>query len=348
MENNRYFEEDLINIANSINLEVFANSTILITGVTGLIGSLITKAIIKCNKSRKGCIKVIGLARNKEKTEKLFREFISNANLKFVYSDITESIKIENNIDYIIHCASMTQSKFFITNPVDTINITIKGTLNILNLAKNKKIKKMIYLSSMEVYGFIDDSKKKVTEDQLGFINPLSIRSSYSEGKRMAECLCSSYSSQYNIDICIARLAQTFGAGINNSENRVFAQFAKSVINNKDIVLKTNGVSFGNYCYTSDVIKGLFIILEKGISCNAYNIVNEKSTMQIKNMAKLVVDKISKNKINLIFDISKTSCYAPDTKLNLSSQKLNSLGWKAEVGLEESYVRMIDWMKSKY
>lgn len=346
MEKNDFFEEDLINMANSINIDMFDNNTIFITGVTGLIGSLLAKAILKCNEIRECSIKVIGLARNKEKTEAIFSEYMEDDNLKFAYSDIVNKINIEDTIDYIIHCASMTQSKFFISNPVDTINITVKGTSNVLSLAKAKNIKKMIYVSSMEVYGFVSDNERKMTENQLGFIDPLNIRSCYSEGKRMAECLCTSYSSQYNMNICIARLAQTFGAGINKSENRVFAQFAKSAINSKDIILKTKGESFGNYCYTSDVIRGLFTILEKGISQNAYNIVNEESTMQIKDMAKLVAEKISNNNINLLFDISDNSFYAPDTKLRLSSQKLNSLGWKAKVSLLESYNRMISWMKT--
>jgi dTDP-glucose 4,6-dehydratase len=346
MEKNKYFEEDLINMANSINIDMFDNSTIFITGITGLIGFLLTRAILKCNEVRKSTIKVIGLARNKEKAETMFKEYESNKNLKFVYTDIVNKIKVKDNFDYIIHCASMTQSKFFISNPVDTINIAVNGTFNVLNLAKEKNVKKMIYVSSMEVYGFVSNNEKNMSEEELGFIDPLNIRSCYSEGKRMAECLCSSFSFQYNIDICIARLAQTFGAGINKSENRVFAQFAKSAINNKDIVLKTKGESFGNYCYTSDVIKGLFTILEKGNSPNAYNVVNEESTMQIKDMAKMVADKISQKNINLIFDISDNSCYAPDTKLRLSSHKLNSLGWSAEVSLQESYKRMISWMKA--
>jgi dTDP-glucose 4,6-dehydratase len=346
MEKNKYFEEDLINMANSIDLDKFDDTTIFITGVTGLIGSLLTRAVMKCNEIRNSDIKVIGLARNKEKTEAIFKDFLSNKNLKFVYTDIIKEIKVDDDIDYIIHCASMTQSKIFITNPVDTIDITLKGTSNVLNLAKEKNVKNMIYVSSMEVYGFVSDNEKKMDESQLGFIDPLNIRSCYSEGKRMAECLCSSFAHQYNINVCVARLAQTFGAGIDKSENRVFAQFAKSSINNKDIVLKTKGESYGNYCYTSDAIRGLFTILDKGISSNAYNVVNENSTMQIKDMARLVAEKISDNKIDLVFDISDNSCYAPDTKLRLSSKKLNSLGWNAEVDMLSSYERMISWIKS--
>lgn len=345
MKTNKYFEEDLTNMANSINLELFDNKTIFITGVTGLIGSLLTKAILKSNRERKSNIKIIGHARNKEKTEAIFNAYLLNSNLKFIYSDIINKINIEDEIDYIIHCASMTQSKYFISNPVDTINIIVQGTSNVLNLAKEKNVKKMIYVSSMEVYGFISDTKELVEEDQLGFINPLLNRSCYSEGKRMAECLCSSFAFQYDLNISIARLAQTFGAGISKSENRVFAQFATSAINNKDITLKTKGESYGNYCYTSDAIRGLFTILEKGKSANAYNVVNENSTMQIKDMANLVAQKIAKNKINIIFDISDNSCYAPETKLRLSSKKINQLEWKAEIGLLESYQRMINWME---
>ncbi|MGN1275731.1 MAG: NAD-dependent epimerase/dehydratase family protein, partial [Floccifex sp.] len=220
---------------------------------------------------------------------------------------------------------------------------------NILELAKEKKSKSVVYVSSMEMYGAFDYLNHDVTENDLGFINPLNLRSNYPESKRLCENMCIAYLSEYDVPVKIARLAQTFGAGILPGENRVFAQFAKSAIKGEDIVLHTKGLSEGNYCYTRDCITGLFTILLKGKNGEAYNVSNPESHTTIADMAKMVAEKIASSEIKVVFDIPKenTFGYASDTKMKLNSDKLQSLGWKPEVSLEESYRRMIEDMISE-
>ena len=197
----------------------------------------------------------------------------------------------------------------------------------------------------MEVYGAFNESKV-IKEEEMGFINHLKVRSNYPECKRMCENMCIAYFYEYGVPVKIARLAQTFGAGILPGENRIFAQFAKSVIDGKDIILHTAGKSEGNYCYTRDCMTGLLTILLKGKNDEAYNVSNPETHTNIAGMAELVAKKIAKNKIKVIYDISETNIfgYANDTKMKLNSDKLQNLGWYPSVGLEESYIRMIDDM----
>lgn len=100
----------------------------------------------------------------------------------------------------------------------------------------------------MEVYGSFTEANHNVTETELGYINPLAVRSNYPESKRLCENMCVAYYPEYKVPVKIACLLQTFGAGILSGENRVFAQFAKNAIEGKDIVLHTKGLSEGNYC----------------------------------------------------------------------------------------------------
>ncbi len=348
--NDRVLEEDLKNIAsNHVLFNDLKNSTILITGATGLIGSYLIKSIVCCNQINATNIKVIALIRSKDKAREIFKEIYDNNMIHFIVTDITNELDIDYEIDYIVHGASPTASKFFITNPVETIDAIVLGTKNILELSRKNSVKGFVYLSTMEVYGITDPELERVSESDLGYIDILSVRSSYSEGKRMAENLCIAYADQYGVDVKIARLAQTFGAGIQKTENRVFAQFARSVINDEDIVLHTEGKSVGNYCYIRDAIKALLLLLVKGESKQAYNITNEDSNISIRDMAYLVADKIADNEIKVVFDIPESENvygYAPDVKMKLSSKKMRALGWKPEVGLEESYTRMIESMKT--
>lgn len=199
----------------------------------------------------------------------------------------------------------------------------------------------------MEMYGTFNNSDTEITEDKIGYINPLKVRSNYPESKRLCENMCVAYMKEYGVKVKIARLAQTFGAGILPGENRVFAQFAKSVISGRDIVLHTRGLSEGNYCYTRDCVLGLFTILLCGENGEAYNVANPKSHTTIAEMAHMVADKISNGKIKVIYDIPKDNVfgYAEDTKMKLNSDKLQALGWTPEIGLEDAYKRMIEQMK---
>ncbi len=196
----------------------------------------------------------------------------------------------------------------------------------------------------MEVLGITNPLLEWVKEENYGYIDILNVRSSYSESKRMAECMCTSYAYEYGLPIKIARLAQTFGSGVSFMENRVFAQFAKSVINKTDIILHTNGESMGNYCYTRDVVISILILLIKGQMGEAYIVTNELSTCKIKDMAYMVADKLAHKEISVLFNIPKNNLvygYAPEVKMKLNAGKMRALGWKAEIGLEESYKRMI-------
>lgn len=340
-----YLEEDLQGIAKKISAEKeLFQSRIFVTGGTGLVGSEIVRALLKMNEMYDAGITVCTLVRKMEKAKAVYREEAENPSLEFVIGDLEKPLEVDGEIDYIIHTASPTASKFFVDHPVETLSIAIDGTRHVLELAKEKKSKGVVYLSSMEAFGITDPNLTSVKEDDLGYIDIHHVRSSYSEGKRVCELLCSCYAAEYGVPVRIARLAQTFGAGIPYEENRVFAQFAKSAIHKEDIVLHTDGMSVGNYCYTSEAVEAILLLLVKGENGQAYTVANEASNTTIRGMAEMVAEKIAHNEIKVIFDIPKDSLtygYAPAVKIQLNSQKLRALGWEPKIGLEESYRRMI-------
>lgn len=333
--------EDLEYIANyDLPYEKLRGRTVLVTGATGLIGVSLVRALLAI-----GGINVVALVRNEKKAIAIYGNAIG-ASLKLLVADILKPIHIQDTVDYIFHCASVTASKMMVEQPVETLLTSIEGTRNILELAKEKTCKSVVYVSSMEVYGSFQESKE-VVEDDLGYIDLLKVRSNYPESKRLCENMCVAYYSEYNVPVKIARLAQTFGAGILPGENRVFAQFARSAIHEKNIVLHTKGQSEGNYCYTRDCVTGLLTILLKGTNSEAYNVVNPETHTTIAEMANMVAKKIANGKIKVVFDIPKDNVfgYAADTKMALNSGKLQALGWKPEIGLEEAYRRMIKGMR---
>ena len=345
-------QEDLESIARfDLDWSLLSGKTVFVTGATGLIGSQMVRALLSVDRIHKLGIKVIGLSRSKEKAERVFGDLLKRPGLSIKQGDVTGELKIDEKLDFIIHLASQTASKEFVTHPVETIDTALWGTKNILELAKKHESSAVVYASSMEMYGNPGPQENRTTENELGYIDNLKVRSCYPEAKRMCENMCICYASDYGVPVKIARLAQTFGAGISKNEGRVFAQFARSAIERKDIVLHTAGRSYGNYCYTADAITGILTILLKGNQAEAYNVVNEACTMRIAEMAELVSDRLAEGKIKTVFDIPEDSNkfgYAADVELRLSGRKLMDLGWSPKIApdLTTMYKRLIKSFQS--
>lgn len=327
--NNSIFEEDIKNIINYFDMSVFDGKTILVTGATGLIGKLCVKSLLNSGYNTQ----VIALVRDEEKAKNIFGE---SKRLTYLVQDINQRINTTRRVDYIIHAASTTSSKDFVEKPVETIYTAINGSRNILEFAKNKRLEGMVYLSSLEIYGV--NEKENIKEEDYGYIDILNPRSSYSESKKMVETMCISYGTEYGVPVKIARLAQTFGAGVSISDNRVFAQFAKAIINKENIILHTKGETKRNYCYTTDAVRGIFTILTKGENNNAYNVANENSYCSISEMAHLLENEYTKVEYK-IDEVNRG--YNPTVKIALNTEKLNALGWEAKVNLKEMFDRLI-------
>lgn len=348
LTDNNIMQEDIERAAASsaVDWEKLRGRTVLVTGATGLIGTQLVMTLLYANEQKKLGLKVLAAVRNEEKAKGIFK--YADDSLEFLVQDICEPFVTDKKIDFIVHGASVTSSKAFVEYPVETILTAFNGTKNILDLAKEKQVEGMVYLSSLEVYGVVDFSIKSVDEQTFGKIDPMSVRSSYSEGKRMAETLCTSYASEYSLPIKVARLCQSFGAGVTYNDGRVFAQFARSVIEGKDIVLKTDGSTERNYCYISDSVAGILTVLLKGENGEAYNIANKDTLISIKNMAQLLIDKYPESGTKLVFDIAEDATklgYNPKMIMNLATDKAQALGWSAQTGLEEMFERLIASMK---
>lgn len=348
----RLRQEDIEFVANAeiIPWNALHGKSILITGATGLIGSLIVKALACRNRLYDDNIKIYAMVRNLEKARKIFMELESRKNFRFVCCDITGEYELPNNLNYIVHAASMTSSKDFVIKPVETIQTAVFGTNELLKKATAMALDGFLYLSSLEVYGTPRDGDINISESYSGYIDSLQVRSSYSEGKRMVECLCASYASEYKVPVKIARLTQTFGTGVSYNDGRVFAQFARAAIDGKNIILKTKGETLRSYCYVADAATAILLILVKGAVGEAYNVANEKTAISIADMAKFVCENFSGGKSRVVFDIVEDAGklgYNPVMKICLDASKLKALGWNACFDLEQMFKRTIGSIATK-
>lgn len=328
----------------SIPLDELLGKTVLVTGANGLIGRNLVYTLALYGMKQEQKIHILAMVHNQKKAFALFSGFDC---VECLVGDITEKIEYDKSIDYIIHGASKTSSKAFVNEPVETIQVAVNGTMNLLELARKKEVKGFLYLSSMEVYG-TPKTDEKILENHFTDLDTMHVRTSYPESKRMCEAICCAYASEFDVPIKVARLTQTFGPGVEYEDGRVFAEFARCVVEHRDIVLHTSGDTKRSYLYTADAVSALLTILVRGEIGEAYNIANEDTYCSIYDMACLVAEKCGHDEISVrveLEDVSKFG-YAPTLRMNLSTDKLCKLGWRAHTSLEEMFTNLIESFNS--
>ena len=344
---NQFVVEDLKNVAADkvISWDKLNNKSVLVTGATGLIGSLLVKALLYSADNNGADITVGAFIRNKDKADKVLGNLKKDhPNLVYEIGDLSDGLNLSRRYDYIIHAASATGSKDFIEKPVETILTTIESTKNFLKYAKENTIDSMVYISSMEVYGEIPH--ETVKEEDFGLLNWMNLRSSYPQSKRLAETLCLSYCSEYGVPVKIVRPTLTFGPGVSKEDNRVFAQFAKAVINKTDITLLTKGGTKRDYLYTADAVKGILTILLSGKNGEAYNLSNQDSYCTILEMAQMCCG-LANNEISVKFDLDpeKSKCYPKEQKIQLNNSKYQALNNSSKTSIKDIYIKLISYLK---
>lgn len=343
MQNQKY-NKDVERYLNIVNLDFLNNKKILITGATGLIGTYLIDLLMKYNIQNKKNIKIYALSRNEEKLRKRFPEYYNNKNFCPIIQDVCDKIEIEN-IDYIIHGASNTHPVAYSTDPIGTITTNVLGLYNLLNLAKEKNTKKFLFLSSVEIYGENDKNIDSFKETDLGYIDCNTLRAGYPESKRLGESLCQAYKEKHNLDIVIPRISRVYGPTILKNDSKALSQFINNIIEDKDIILKSDGTQYFSYSYVGDVVLALLIMLKKGVSGEAYNISDENSNIHLKDLAKLIADYGNKK---VIFDLpneTEKKGFSKATKAIIDSSKLKELGYNSITSIEDGIHLTIDILK---
>lgn len=345
---NNILKEDIQFFASRFALATeLEGKTIAVTGSTGLLGACMVHCLLALKAQRGINLHIVAVARNMEKAVHLFGE--EHEELSYYQYDFssTEPFQPKRKVDYLFHFAAPTASKDFIEKPVETMNTVYMGMQNILNYAEQAKLESLVLASTLEVYGTITDDSTPLTEDKQGYLDPMATRSSYPLAKRAAEGLCHNYAVEKQVKVKVARLAQTFGAGVSKQDNRVFAQFARSVIHDEDIILHTTGELSRCYCYTIDAISAMLYILLKGEDGTAYNVANEATYISIRQMAELVAKTFNPNHVHVVIEIQEGLGYSPTTKLRLDTQRIQGLGWTPYYNMKDMFGRLIASMKEE-
>ena len=339
---NEVIKEDIRNIKHSgLDFRKFRNTTFLVTGASGLLAPYMIYVLL----SLKMNIKVIAVCRDVAKTKKKLREFREYSGLHIIKKDIAKKINIKGKIDYILHAASPASSQYYGLNPVDVIIPNVFGTNNLLLLAKEKKVKGFLFFSSGEACGsFLH--KSSIKENDYGYLDPLDVRSCYGESKRIAENMCACWFRQYRVPVHIVRPEHIYGPGMDLiNDKRVYSEFVSDIVNGRDIVLKSDGKAVRTFCYLSDATEGFFRVLLKGLPGQCYNVGNKKGRISIRGLAAKLTVLFPERGLKVVKVKRKRGITYLENKNkirpSLSTSKIEGLGYKCRVDLEDGFKRTI-------
>jgi len=223
---------------------------VLITGGSGFLGSHLSRALI--NLGHEVIVVDNFYTGNKENIQDL----LGHIKFELIRHDITFPLYIE--VDAVMNLACPASPIQYQKHPVQTLKTSVVGSINMLGLAKRLNIP-ILQASTSEVYG--NPLVSPQVESYFGNVNPIGIRACYDEGKRAAESLFFDYQRQYNLDVKIARIFNTYGPKMQLNDGRVISNFIIQAIKNEDITIYGDGSQTRSFSFVSDIVEGLIKLL---------------------------------------------------------------------------------------
>jgi len=307
--------------------------TILITGGAGFIGSHLCNFLLHKN-FRIICVDNL-ITGNKENIEHL----LNNKNFKFINHDVSKHIKIDENLDYVLHFASPASPIDYQKIPIQTLKVGSLGTHNTLGLVLAKKAKYML-ASTSEVYG--DPLVNPQPETYWGNVNPVGPRGCYDESKRFAEALVMAYHRIHKVDIRIIRIFNTYGPRMRKEDGRAVPNFINQALSNKAITVYGDGKQTRSFCYVSDLIEGIYKLMISNIN-EPVNLGNpdEHTILELAEIIKKLTNSKSKTEFKDL-PVDDPHVRRPDI-----SKAKKDLEWEPKISLKDGLQKTIDWFNKK-
>lgn len=342
LENGLYIG-DIKAVINNLELSKLKNSNILITGGLGLICSAVVDVFVLYNLEHGANISIYVADINGEAFGERYGRYSC---VTYIPYDATKPIDFDIDFDFIIHGAGLASPELYVSKPVETMLSNFNGVLNLLEYAKSHSVKKMLYISSSEVYG-TKENAEPFEENRFGSVDINSIRSSYSEAKRASEMLCKSYSSEYGVYIVIVRPGHIYGPTASPRDKRISSEFSYLAAMGKELEMKSLGLQKRSYCYSLDCAAAIITALLNGDKGEAYNIGHNEIT-SIRQMAKILAAAGNVNlKINepTEYDLKQ---FNPMDNSSLDNNKIKAIGYSDCFTVAEGLEHTVKIIKEIY
>jgi dTDP-glucose 4,6-dehydratase len=263
-----------------------------------------------------------------------------NSKFRFERKDVTESIRVEGEVGYVLHLASPASPPDYLRFPVETLKVGSIATMNTLELAEAKGAK-FLLASTSECYGDPDVSPQ--SESYWGRVNPVGPRSVYDEAKRFAEAITMAYHRHHGLDTHIVRIFNTYGPRMRLNDGRALPNFVFQALSGQPITVYGDGKQTRSFCYVSDLIEGIYRLSQS----------DEHFPTNIGNPTELAIYEFAE-RIRSYFPNALPIVHEPlpeddpkQRRPDITKAK-RLLGWEPKVSLEEGLKYTLDYFKEKF
>lgn len=344
---NALYQSDLSH-ASSLDIpwEKLDGKSILITGATGMIASVIIDMLMKRNKDCHQNIRIYAISRDERKARKRFGTYWAEAGFTWFSHDVNNPLPELGRMDYIMHAASNTHPRAYASDPIGTITANVQGTYQLLDYAAGHDCERFLFFSSVEIYGENRGDTDKFDENYMGYIDCNTMRAGYPESKRLGEALCNAFASQKGQDFIIGRFSRVYGPTMSGQDSKAVAQFIRKAAAGEDIVLKSDGDQLYSYTYAVDAASAALFLLLEGESRSAINVVDTESDITLRELAKLLAKEAGTKVVFELPDRAEQAGYSTATRALLDGTRLGQLGWKAYTPIREGLPKTLQILRS--
>ena len=330
------YQEDIRNILSIKGIELLKNKSFLITGSTGMVGTMLIDALLSL-----GGVRIIAVGRDRQKIKE---RWLQLPGFSFLEHDVCNPFSEKLKVDYILPMASNTHPMAYSQYPIETIMVNIKGCEHALNLA-DKTGATLVMTSTNEVYGNAINNED-FYEDSNGVLNLCNARSCYNESKRTCEAMCQSYKEEHGTKVKIARLCRIFGPTMLMSDSKASSQFIKKALAGEDIILKSEGNQYFSYTYVADAVIGLLTVLLNGEYGVPYNVSSNKTNIRLKDFAQICAEACNRK---VVFDLpsdAENKGYSLAQRAILNNDRIKAIGFQPKYEIRDAILRTIEILKT--
>ena len=345
--NKHFLEEDIVAIANQLGAVAhdFSGKTLLLSGGRGFLGRYFTEVFLYLNQKVLASPCKLIVLDNFITSGKQGAQIGVKDNIEFFQHDVIQPFDPGSavDIDFVVHAAGIASPYYYRAYPLETLEVAISGTRNLLKLASERS-SRFTFFSSSEIYGDPDPIYVPTPESYRGNVTCQGPRACYDESKRVGETLCYIFHKQSGTLTNTIRPFNVFGPGMQEADYRVMPNFANRIKGGLPLNIYGGGHQTRTFCYISDAINGFLRVIARGVPGEAYNIGNPTPEISMLGLAAMF-ETVLKRKIpvaNIAYpdsypadepnrrcpDIRKARIqldYDPQTKLADGLQKF--LGW---------------------
>jgi UDP-glucuronate decarboxylase len=347
---NLVIKQDINEIIKRVDNTRFSGKTILLTGGGGFLGTYFVNYFTALNDLEvinKPC-KLYIVENFIRGVPSWFESIKNRKDVVVIEEDINKPLDLPKS-DFIIHAATIASPTYYRKHPIETMDANVIGLRNLLEFAKNNPCESFLFFSTSEIYGDPDPLNIPTKETYRGNVSCTGPRACYDESKRYGETLCVNFHQQFNIPIKVVRPFNNFGPGLRLTDKRVIPDFFNNVLENKKIVILSDGKATRTFCYISDAITGYLQALLSSHNGEAFNIGTSYPEITMLELAQTISKVVnSSTEIEHEYQVSSDTDYLTDNPQRRCPDLTKSkelLGYEPIVSLEEGLTRIYNYYK---